>query len=112
MPAKQFLLCFNLSMFTGARAEARGEEGLPLHSPGSEPDVQAEMPTGFWGTAPRELTPVMASAPAVLHPQGWGCREGMGAVSCLGTWEGEKGHAEGKSLLQPSCGLKRSWGLP
>ena len=112
VPAKQFLLCFNLSVFTGARAEARGEEGLPLHSPGSEPDVQAEMPTGFRGTAPRELTPVTASAPAVLHPQGWGRREGMGAVSCLGTWEGEKGHAEGKSLLQPSCGLKRSRGLP
>lgn len=78
MPAKQFLLCFNLSMFTGARAEARGEEGLPLHSPESEPDVQAEMPTGFRGTAPRELTPVTASAPAVLHPRdgaavrGWG----------------------------------------
>ena len=52
MPARQFLLRFNLSTFTGARAEAWGEEGLPLHSPGSEPDVQAE-PTGFRGQDPR-----------------------------------------------------------
>ena len=83
------LLCFNLSTFTRARAEARGEEGLPLHSPGSEPDVQAETPMGFWGST-QELTPVVASAPAILHPHGWGRHEGMGAVPCLGTWEGER----------------------
>ena len=111
VPAKQFLLCFNLSMFTGARAEAWGEQGRALHSPGSEPHVQAEMPTGFQGAAPRELTPVVPSAPASCTPRDGAAVRGW-AVLCLGTWEGERGYAEGKSLLQPSCGLKRSRGLP
>ena len=90
VPAKQFLLCFNLSMFTGARAEAWGEQGLALHSPGSEPHVQAEMPTGFQGAAPRELTPVVVSAPASCTPRDGAAVRGW-AVLCLGTWEGERG---------------------
>lgn len=46
-------------------------------------------PRAFRGST-QGLTPVVASAPAVLHPQGWGRHEGMGAVLCLGTWEGER----------------------
>ena len=89
VPARQFCCVLICPCSQGLEQRPGAKRAFPYTAQEVSQMCRQRRPWAFGGST-QELTPVVASAPAILHPHGWGRHEGMGAVPCLGTWEGER----------------------